>query len=62
MNVGELQTILAKVPSAHQVYVLDSVHRRNIIIVNTVEIEYPGDDEGEVCINICLQEEEEEQA
>ena len=57
LTVERLREITGNVPSSAEVYVIGS--DGSVFHLNTVQIEYPGDeDEGEICINIQIDSED----
>ena len=52
MKVSALREILRNLGGDCEIYALNST--RDVIDIRCVEVEYPADDEGEICVNIAI--------
>ena len=55
MKVSKLLKILQSVPGTTEIYVIDSGDRGEYFTLRTVDVESPADEDGEVCVNLCIE-------
>ena len=54
MKTSQLLKILNSVPGNTEIYLTGSDDPSAYIMIHSVDVEHPGDEEGELCVNILV--------